>query len=105
MDDEKSSNLLDFSPNLQEYKRTLPRRKKQRSKNECCGLSSTSWVFLVLALLQGMCRDTVPLCTTLSVKPHQAKEGFSFLNDFVLCLGRGRAFICLVLCPASLWEV
>ena len=53
MDEEKSSNLLDFSPNLQEYKRTLPRRKKQRSKDECCGLSSTSWVFLVLALLQG----------------------------------------------------
>ena len=60
MDESRSKNdiLLDFNPshfpNLQEYKQTLPRRKKQRSKDECCGLSSTSWAFLILALLQGM---------------------------------------------------
>jgi hypothetical protein len=45
-------NLI-FFPNLEEFNRVLPRRKKQRSKDACCGLSTASWVFLLLALLQG----------------------------------------------------
>ena len=51
------SDLLDFSPiffpDLEEYKKTLPRRKKQTFKDACCGISSISWFFLLLALLQG----------------------------------------------------
>ena len=55
--DRRETELLDFSPiyfpNFQDYKKTLPRRKKQRIKDECCGFSRTSWIFLILALLQG----------------------------------------------------
>lgn len=58
--DSKDNNamLLDsFSPigfpDIDQYKKMLPRRIKQRDRLNCCGLSSTSWVFLASALLQG----------------------------------------------------
>ena len=49
--------LSDFGsilfPSLDDYKKTLPRRKKQTVKDDFCGLSSISWIILFLAFLQG----------------------------------------------------
>ena len=46
---------------LEEYKQKIPRRKKNKAKLIWCGLSSTSWVFLTAALLQGYVERNINL--------------------------------------------
>ena len=58
-EDKNSDMLLDsFSPigfpEIDHFKEMLPRRKKRKAKLDMCGLSSTSWVFLTSAFLQGL---------------------------------------------------
>ena len=57
--DKNSAMLLDsFNPigfaEIDHYKEMLPRRKKRKAELDVCGLSSTSWVFLTSAFLQGL---------------------------------------------------
>ena len=49
------------------YKQRLPRRRKKASDG-CWGLTCHSWLFLLLAFLQGMCMRTPTVCNGKIIK-------------------------------------
>ena len=47
---------------LEEYGKKIPRRKSDKARARCCGLSCVSWLFLTAALFQGYIFSAVLKC-------------------------------------------